>query len=611
LRLLENGDISQEDFDKANKILNANNDMELVKAKDEYEMLVDGVLTMSKDAARKVKTEYIDALKKQFKAGSISAKEYADGINKINESLFKIENQKSGGRAYLEGGLMGYYDHYAEIGSSKIREGAKADNDALVQMGQSMVDFANKAKQTAGQVMSIVSMVDGCIQGLVDMYNQLDEMYKALGAGEDDAWTDIGAFMSSLSAVSGGIKKIADSVMNGDVGGAASGLMGMITGPITAFAKAHDKKLQREIENAERQINALDANTQALKMFGERTLGYNTGASGLRNYYRTLYGGVSDADYAMQNYYFDEGRSGYAQELRNLEDERLLYMKMYNAEADKKNESQDALLEYKQKIAELDDQIRFFTEDMAKELWGIDFEGWADQFTDALASAFENGEDMFEAFNDTAKSIMQSVVNEMMKVGIIEPMIDKLRQQLFGYTDSSGVYHSGVVNTDELLENPSSASKKVLTKISDWFKPGGAGNSMVVAAKEYMTGIDSLLQQLGFENGVKNNESSNTLSASVQGTSEETSNLLAGYVNALLQDVAENRLLLTQFVAQFWPEYEEAFMAQVGAVNRIDNNVQAMMEMMRYGSGALYDEIRSLRARIDNVVDGAESFAMR
>ena len=87
--------------------------------------------------------------------------------------------------------------------------------------------------------------------------------------------------------------------------------------------------------------------------------------------------------------------------------------------------------------------------------------------------------------------------------------------------------------------------------------------------------------------------------------------MLAGYINALRQDVSINRILLTQFVAQLWPEYVEAFANHVRTVANIDVNVQLMMEMMRDGSGAFFNEISSLRSRFDSVVDGIESMSVK
>ena len=85
------------------------------------------------------------------------------------------------------------------------------------------------------------------------------------------------------------------------------------------------------------------------------------------------------AEKVMYEYYMkNSAGSGYQQQLANLKAEREDYMRMYEAEEEKKKSSGEAMEEYKSKIAELDDQIRYFAEDIAKELWSIDIKGWAD-----------------------------------------------------------------------------------------------------------------------------------------------------------------------------------------------------------------------------------------
>ena len=72
-----------------------------------------------------------------------------------------------------------------------------------------------------------------------------------------------------------------------------------------------------------------------------------------------------------------------------------------------------------------------------------------------------------------------------------------------------------------------------------------------------------------------------------------------------------NRILLTQFVSQMWPDYIETFASQVTAVQNIDTNVQIIMTMMQTGNGAMFNEIAAMRARIDNVVMGIDKFSIR
>lgn len=600
-------------YDQYEAIAAAARDAELIQATKEYKMLMDGVVTMSENAAETIKSKYIDALKKQFDSGAITAKQYADRIKEINEKTSALRNYKGDFFSFFTGGLEGLFQNKIKRGQSEIEKGALTGDNKLIEIGKDLVETANKQLDRLGFIDKLVHGIDGIVQGSNSIFQNIRKMYDDVGIDtHSNGFSTANIVLSSLSAISNGTTKSLEALMRGDSMGAAAAVTEEATGLVSAIAKEHDDDLSDEIEKLQALADAIEANTEAIKRSRQRLFGYDRGSIGLLTYYRSKYNDDDDVNNAMRDFYKSYGNSGYTKELKNLKDEREKYMEMYNKEADKKDESQTTLEEYKSKIAELDDQIRFFAEDLAKELWSIDIKGWADQFSDALSSAFENGEDMMKAFNDTAKSIMQSVVNEMLKIGIIEPMIENLRNRLFGYTNKDGNFVNGIVSADELTENPLNASKKVLNEIANYFKPGGEGNKMVQVAQEYLTGVDALLQQLGYSKGLRNDDDgSNTLSASIQGTTEETSDLLAGYVNALRQDVAMNRLLLTEFVAQFWPEYNEAFMNHVKAVSRIDGNVQAVMEMMRYGSGALYDEIRALRARVDNVVDGAESFAMR
>lgn len=470
------------------------------------------------------------------------------------------------------------------------------------------------------------------------MNNESENFKKAIGKVVDGLQT----FQNGLDLVSGvfdslGMEGAANAAADaaGVLGGAmqgasalsALGPWGMAAGAglglISGLFQLHDKALERQIEKLREDVQAIEANTELIMQARERTSGYDNG--NLRRTYSQQYaandktfklGNVtfsykSDAQKAMYEYYRkNSAGSGYQQQLANLKAEREDYMKMYDAENDKKKKSNAALEEYKSKIAELDDQIRYFAEDIANELWNIDIKGWADQFSDAFMTAFENGENMMKAFDDTAKSIMQSVVKEMLKIGIIEPMIANLRNKLFGYTDDYSKFHAGVVSTDELTSDPVRASQKVLATMGEYFKPGGEGSNMMVAAKEYLTGIDGMMRQMGYSNGLGNNESSNTLSASIQGMTEETASLLAGYVNAARQDLAILRILketqYKEFVQNYWADYV-AMVSGIGThVTGIHENTQALVRMIERGDGALYNAIERISSHFDNVVQGIE-----
>ncbi len=461
-----------------------------------------------------------------------------------------------------------------------------------------------------------------CVTGLQTFQNGLD-----LVSGVFDALGMSGAANAAADAagVLGGAMQGAQSLSAlGPWGMAAGAGLGLIGG----LAQVHDKRLEREIQGLREDVKAIEDNTALIKQARERTLGYDNGD--LRRTYANQYapnqelanqlkrywfissykrqGFSSEAEKAMYEYYQkNSAGTGYQQELANLKAQREDYMKMYDAEQDKKKSSGEALEEYKAKIAELDDQIRHFAEDIAKELWNIDIKAWADQISDAIITAFENGESAVKAFNDAVKSIMQSVASEMLKVGIIEPMMQRLRDKLFG--------ENGVTSTDKLTSDPMGESRKVLTAIGEYFKPNGEGANLLTAAQEYLYGIDNLMQQMGFANGLRNEDAANTLSSGVQGTSEETSGLLAGYINAARQDLSIMRILqesqYKEFVSVYWNDYVATITGMSSHVSGIHDNTQALVRMIERGDGALFEAIKTMSDHIDHAANGIEQISIK
>jgi len=472
------------------------------------------------------------------------------------------------------------------------------------------------------------------------MKNESENFQKAIGKVVDD----LQRFQNGLELVSGVFDSLgmsgasnlasdASSVLGGAMQGASAlsalGPWGMAAGAglglISGLAQVHDKRLERQIEKLREDVQKIEANTKLIQQARERTLGYDTGE--LRSSYAKDYapnqtqaqrdliaqypwlrnsfflqGYNSKAQKDMYEYYSQNSSgTGYQQEYQNLLQQRKDYMDILDKQESKKKKSQSDIEETKSKIAELDDQIRYFTMDLAKELWDIDIKGWADQLSDALASAFENGESMAKAYKETVTSILQQVMNKMMQMAILEPMFQSLQDKLFGNAEKN---ISGVFDRND----PNGSMSKVTAMITDFFGKGGEGEKTITAATEFMTAFQRGLENAGLS---VLNESANALTSSVQGTSEETSDLLAGYINALRQDVAVNRILLTQFVTQLWPEYVESFANHVRTVANIDVNVQLMMEMMRDGGGAFFAELSAMRSRLDNVVDGIESLSVK
>ena len=118
----------------------------------------------------------------------------------------------------------------------------------------------------------------------------------------------------------------------------------------------------------------------------------------------------------------------------------------------------------------------------------------------------------------------------------MQPLFDKLRNQLFGYTDANGVVHKGSFDAS----HPDSNKEKWTADISEALGKGGYIQEGAEASKVLFDKIEEIAEQSG--NTLFNTESSST-SSSIKGMTEQTADLLASYLNAIRADVSVIRQL--------------------------------------------------------------------
>ena len=615
------GTISQSDADKANEISQAQFDWEKMKLSADYANIYNNAIAMSREEFDGAADAVERMLEKLRKLELISPNDYVAERDKLNKarnewSTTGFLGERGAVGSFISGGNDGLMNYYAERRDNANRKAAQyqegsEENKKWKDEANHYGDLFNKLSKLSDAAKDVVTAFQTLQSGL-DLVTNLFDSLGMEGAANvaGDAGGILGGALqgaSSLSAL-------------GPWGMAAGAALGLVSG----IAQTHDKALERQIGKLREDVQRIEANTKLIEQARERTLGFDTGD--LRRIYAQDYapnqtqemklilakypflssvpflqGYSNKAQQDMYEYYNNNSAgSGYQQEYKNLLNQRKDYLEILDKQESKKKKSQSDIEETKSKIAELDDQIRYFTQDLAKELFDIDIKGWADQISDALASAFENGEDIAKAYRDTVTKILQQVMNKMMQISIIEPMFENLQDKLFGNAEKN---ISGVFDPND----PKGSMGKVTSMISDFFGRGGDGEKTITAATEFMTAFQRGIQSAGLS---VMNESSKTLSSGIQGTSEETSDLLAGYVNALRQDVAVNRIVLTQFMSEMWPSYIQQVSNAVTSLNNIDTNVSAIRALISE-NGSLYIMIDNMRRHLDNITNGFEQVYIR
>lgn len=623
---LKSGKLSQTQYNNGESVARAKRDAKVLENSAGYKNFFASVWAQSIRSATEMAEIIKEDLTEQFRHGIISAKDYSKKIEEVNTQMQKINDRKSDVAAFMGGGLQGLFQNKYDSASgqymqaSNMFDSAKSIGDSkLMKMGASQMSKAGGMMKGAQGAMSTIAIIDKIVNGINDAVQQLkgilDDLANTLDYvnGKGDKLRDSGGygFMSAFSQASQGAADGWNSLKNGDVMGTARGVIKSWTGWYTGFAQHHDNKLERQIVKLRENVSKIEGYTEIIAKAQDRTLGYDNGDL-IRSYQKqyaannlqtTMFGDTftfnkeGNAGKAMQDYYNSAGGgdiNGYQQQYNLLVQKRKDYVDMYNKEDGKKKKSNSALNESKQKIAELDDQIRFFSEDLAKRLWGLDVKGWADQLSDALVSAFENGENMAKAYGDTVRNILQSLGSKMIQLQIMEPMFEKLRTKLFG----DGKDNKGVFDPNDVARS----AQKVTDIVADFFGQNGDGKNAIVAAQEALAAYEKGLNDAGLS--VKNNSNS-TLSSGIQGTSEETSALLAGYINALRQDVSVIRIMQTQFINDAWPDYIKQITGMAATLGRIDANVAAIRAVISE-NGALYNKVERLSDDIHNVIYGSQ-----
>lgn len=536
-----------------------------------YKNLYGNALGMvQEDFAKAYKAE-LENLQAQFDAGAITASEYTEKVEGLNKIEKEFSDQgmfglKGGVGAFLKGGNLGLAQYYRSraqyLRSTSTQSGDEEDLEAQ--------EYEKKAGNLEKQQRAVDDVV-AAFQDLATIADMLGDIFDSLGN------STASSAMGNLSDMLGGAAQGASSLSFAGPWGMAAGAA---LGVTSSFLQLYDKGLQKQIDAIKNETDALEANTNAIKKSRERMLGYDTGS--LRKRFAGLYtdetwsktwnpwGDTKEvenyATAAMQDYYErNSSGTGYKQELANLKDEREKYIEMYNLEADKKKSSQEALDEYRSKIAELDDQITYFVEDLANELWGVDFKEWASQISDALWTAFENGEDAVKAFRETAKDIMSDVAKRMMNLHFIEPAFQALEDELFGKIDSNGNRVGGVAynnTTGELDENA------VLKILGEYLGEGGYMERQIEGAQKFY----ELAQKVtGFD--FSSEDSSSSTGSSIKGITEQTADLLASYVNACRASTAQ----IQEMTVQYFPMYYAAMTRGNTSLANIENHTSAIM----------------------------------
>lgn len=594
------------------------------KNSSDYLDFYGAIMSLGLEKAQAIGNKIRNNINEALRNGAIDAREYAKEIKQLNQQLDKITKSR---KSFLNGGLRGIADRNVEDanekftlasdkineGRDKIKKGLLTGDKDLINNGAGDVldgeDIEEEAEKLHEKGLNLQKALDAAvniaqifstnIQGICDAFNDIKETATVLGIDtESDGWQDATAFFSSLSGISSSISNIVKSAESGNVGGILSGVVGIFTSPIKSIAQAHDNKLERQIQLAEEQLTELKNLSSNITSLVESTLG------GVYNYKRDsstsskfseilqqkaalgrLFGGAfagkmfgtysNDTISAIEK--ANSSSSAYFDQVALLKAQRDQIQKQRNSEASKKDSDSTKIADYDQQLIEMDQAIKTFAQDFLKSIYSIDFKSWASELTDAVVSAWQNGEDAVQAWHDKAKDLVTDLTKNIISQKIVEqalqPALDYLTKELDA--------NNGVLTENSII---------------------GLGKKLNEAGDNAVTNITNVLEMLKKNGWDLSDSTGSSTTNSIKNVTEETADLLASYINSIRLDVSVNRdniQKITDSIAVM-PEMSVIAKSQLSSLNQL-------VTLATYRNDILDDMYRWMR----NVSDGTKQVYMK
>ena len=396
---------------------------------------------------------------------------------------------------------------------NKVAEAQKSEQKAeteLLNARNQLVNSLSSMNSTLKSCTSIVGGINEKIEGLADAFGKDlgDSIDKVLGMMDDcfDAADTVITNIGKLSGdVSDDIETTVENTANGVKVTANAGAQAIATieraSVILAIIQAalqvamaiaslfnNDDDLQEDIdelnnrvEQLEWELDNLDA-VNVMERFGSAVeLVKNTfhevfveitGISGLftnlisksSSWWNSMVNNSESLEMIVEDLVAAYGSLDYAvtetmgsakydvsDELNNYAEQMALLEAEIQAEDDKKHTDYGQIDEWENEIEELAAEMASLKTDMMNELVGSSAEDLSATLTDAFVEACANGEDAMEAWGDTAKSVVTTVVKNMLSAQLEEKMASIYDEYMDKWYDDSGNFNADAV-LDSMLD---------------------------------------------------------------------------------------------------------------------------------------------------------------
>lgn len=501
---------------------------------DSWKKLFSDLDTLSVGQIQKL----VSDIDKQLAAGTLklSPVDYKAVIESLNQAKQRIQELNP------FAALDTFFNDYLKA-KQKLAK-AKA---ALAKGEGSKEDVESAEREVKSAANGITQSVEKVTDITTDCASSLQSMFDALGM--DGVSDGIGTAIELMGELGNAAASVGQ-FMAGDVVGGITGMISSITSVIGIFAKMHDAKYEKKIQNLQKQIDALERSYSRLErafnntywVFNdEERAGFERNIqliedqiAALEQQRQTARRAWDFAQYAQLtaqikdlNQQLSKAKEGddmlglYEQQKASLREQQELMKQQIQAERDKKKTDNDKIQQWNDAIEQIEQQIEDLDRQMMKTFAGTTTKEALDQYADAIVDAYCAGEDAAKALGDTTREVLKKAVVDALKRNSLAKAMDDAIQYL-GEAMSDGELTAREKSKFEALVNAAGATfTNALEAVGDWIKD-----------------IDDEAT------------SSDPLTGAVTSMSEETGGVIAGRLNAFIINQTDQTSVMRQQLLQ-------------------------------------------------------------
>lgn len=473
-----------------------------------------------------IETKLKDA---DLKLNPVDYRALIDSLNQAKETLISKNPFKA---------LGTFYDDYIEakkkLAEAKANVAAGKGTDEDVKKAEA--DMKEAAKGVTKSIETITDTATTCGNAIASMFSDL---------GQDDLANGLGTAMELFGQLGNAAASVG-KMMSGDILGGVTGMVSAVTSVVGIFAKLHDSKYEKKIQNQQKEIDALEQSYSRLERAYNNTYwvfndsqreAYEKNIQLINDQIRAL---EQEANVAKKNWDFaryaqlnkeikelnkqlknaeENGDmfSIYEAQKKNLKQQQEDLRKQIQAEKDKKKTDNGKIQQWNEQIESITQQIEDLDRSMMETLAGTDVKTAIDEFADALVDAYCKGEDAAEALGEKTKEVLKKAVVEALK-----------REFLAKGINDAVLYLGESMKDGKLTDVEKREFERMVNAAGDLF------NSALEGIGDWIKDVEEETVQ------------QDPLTGAVTSMSEETGGVIAGRLNAFVINQSDQTSIMRQ-----------------------------------------------------------------